>query len=98
MPMNQFSFEEFLLNLLRTLRFPRMTTSVLVLGPINEGHVLSPLQAEKHIMSQAQWFESVSLFVIEGIFPDSNDFNWREYYRQTLTALMTTIDEIPQGE
>jgi hypothetical protein len=98
MLMNQFPPEDFHLILLRIFGFSKVTTSVLVLGPISEGHVLSSLQAEKHTMSIAPGIESVSHFVVEAILHEPSEFNWRDYYSQTLTTLMSTTDEAPQGE
>jgi hypothetical protein len=98
MLMTQFPPEDFHFNLLHALRSRRTTTSVLVPRLIKKGHELSPAQAGKNIMSPATKIKSVSIFQMEDISLDSSEFNWRDYYSRTLTALMNDIDETPQGE
>ncbi len=100
MPMDQFPPDDFHLNLLRALRSRRTTAPVLMRGPIRRGNVLSSLQAEKQITSLAPKVKSVDATVckVKVVSPGPGEFNWRNYYTRTLTALMSDVDEISPGE
>lgn len=100
MPMDHFPVDAFHLNLLRALRSRRTTACVLVSGPIRRGNVLSPLQTEKQITSLAPKVKPVDAAIceVEAVLLDPSEFNWRDYYSRTLTALMSDIDEISPGE
>ncbi len=100
MPTAQFPPDDFHLNLLRALRSRRTTAPVLVPGPIRRGNVLSPLQAEKLITSLAPKVKPVDATIckVEVVSLGPSEFNWRDYYTRTLTALMSDVDEISPGE
>ncbi len=100
MPMDQFPPDDFHLNLLRALRFRRTTALVLIRGPIRRGYILSYLQAEKQITSLAPEFKpgDATIFKAEAVSSGPSEFNWRDYYTRTLTALMSDVDEISPGE
>ncbi|SRR6266699_3215689 len=100
MPTNQFPPNDFHLNLLRALRSRRTTVYILIPGPIMRGKVLSPLQAEKQITTLAPKVKPVDAtnFKVEAVSLGSSEFNWRDYYTQALTALMSDVDEISPGE
>ena len=100
MPMDQFPPDDFHLNLLRALRSRRTTAPVLICGPIRRGSVLSSLQAEKQITSLAPRVKPVDATIckVEAVSPGASEFNWRDYYTRTLTALMSDVDEISPGE
>ncbi len=100
MPMAHFSPDDFHLDLLRALRSRRTTAPVLIRGPIRRGKVLSSLQAEKQITSLAPKVKPVDAIIckVEAVSPGANEFNWRDYYTRTLTALMSDVDELSPGE
>jgi hypothetical protein len=100
MPMDQFPPDDFHFNPLRTLRSRRTTALVLIRGPIRRGNVLSSLQAEKRIASLAPKVKSVDANIckVKVVSPGPGEFNWRNYYTRTLTALMSDVDEIYPGE
>ena len=100
MTMNQFPPDDFHLNLLSALRPRRTNVYILISGPIMRGKVLSPLQAEKQITSLAPEVKPVDVTIckVEAISLGSSEFNWRDYYTRTLTALMSDVDEISPGE
>jgi hypothetical protein len=100
MPMDQFPPDDFHLNLLRALRSRRTTAPVLIRGPIKKGNVLSPLQAEKQMTSFAPKVKPAdsSICKVEVVSLGPSEFDWRDYYTRTLTALMSDVDEISPGE
>jgi hypothetical protein len=98
--MDQFPPDDFHLNLLRALRSRRTKVYILIPGPIIRGKVQSSLQAEKQITSLAPEVKPVDATIckVEAISLGSSEFNWRDYYTRTLTALMSDVDEISPGE
>ncbi len=100
MPMDQFPPDDFHLNLLRALWPRRTTVYVLIPGRIGRSTVLSRLQAEKQITSLAPKVKPVDANIcrVEAVSPGASEFNWRDYYTRTLTALMSDVDEISPGE
>ena len=100
MPMDQFPPDDFHLNLLRALRSRRTTAPILIRGPIRRGKIVSSLQAEKQIMSLAPKAKSgdATICKVKVVSPGPGEFNWRNYYARTLTALMSDFNELSPGE
>jgi hypothetical protein len=100
MPMDQYSHDDYHLSLLRVLQSRRATVSIFIPGRIGRSTVRSHLQAEKQIKSLAPKVKPVdaTIFQVETVSLGPCEFNWRDYYTRTLTALMSDVDELSPGE